>query len=169
MAEQEGSYLTELKKILESGDITEKEAHQYIRQKNIKAYLESIPKAIFNRYTHLIQRTSILCPHGWHNQLIYSEYDLKAACYEIQNDLQIILARRENLIGRDKDGSPLMSRGKIAGTTTFLLAGARMVQVGSATFAHPAVMIEIIRGIEEYMRNQGVKTLAELSIRKDFV
>jgi dihydroorotate dehydrogenase (NAD+) catalytic subunit len=47
----------------------------------------------------------------------------------------------------------------------FLMAGASAVQVGSATFAHPAAMTEIIKGIENYMRQSGIANIAALSIR----
>jgi dihydroorotate dehydrogenase (NAD+) catalytic subunit len=63
---------------------------------------------------------------------------------------------------------PIIGMGGIAGpedALEFLLAGAVMVQVGSATFAHPATMIETIRGIETYMKTQGFLTLKELPIR----
>lgn len=64
---------------------------------------------------------------------------------------------------------PVIGMGGIAGpedALEFLLAGAAAVQVGSATFAHPGAMEETIRGIGEYMRNQGFITLGELSIRR---
>jgi dihydroorotate dehydrogenase (NAD+) catalytic subunit len=47
----------------------------------------------------------------------------------------------------------------------FLMAGAAAVQVGSATFARPATMTEIIAGIEGYMRQNGFSTTAEICIR----
>jgi dihydroorotate dehydrogenase (NAD+) catalytic subunit len=49
----------------------------------------------------------------------------------------------------------------------FLLAGAAAVQVGSATFAHPPLMNEIIAGIRDYMRKKGFADLASLSIRSN--
>jgi dihydroorotate dehydrogenase (NAD+) catalytic subunit len=58
--------------------------------------------------------------------------------------------------------------GGIAGTEDaleFLMAGAAAVQVGSASFARPPVMTEIIDGIEDYMRRQGIPSPAELNIR----
>ena len=64
---------------------------------------------------------------------------------------------------------PVIGMGGIAGpedALEFLLAGAAAVQVGSATFAHPGAMEETIRGIGEYMRNQGFITMGELSIRR---
>jgi dihydroorotate dehydrogenase (NAD+) catalytic subunit len=47
----------------------------------------------------------------------------------------------------------------------FLMAGAAAVQVGSATFAHPSAMLEIIDGIEKYMRNAGIAGVENISIR----
>jgi dihydroorotate dehydrogenase (NAD+) catalytic subunit len=47
----------------------------------------------------------------------------------------------------------------------FLMAGARAVQVGSATFARPPVMTEIIDGIEAYMRREGFSHPGQISIR----
>jgi dihydroorotate dehydrogenase (NAD+) catalytic subunit len=64
---------------------------------------------------------------------------------------------------------PIIGMGGIAGpgdALEFLLAGAAAVQVGSATFARPGVMIETIRGIGDYMREKGFLTLGELSLRQ---
>jgi dihydroorotate dehydrogenase (NAD+) catalytic subunit len=47
----------------------------------------------------------------------------------------------------------------------FLLAGAAAVQVGSATFAHPPAMLEILEGIAAYMEERNFAVLGELSIR----
>jgi dihydroorotate dehydrogenase (NAD+) catalytic subunit len=47
----------------------------------------------------------------------------------------------------------------------FLMAGAAAVQVGSATFANPPAMDEIIRGISAYMEANGMGSLAEICIR----
>jgi dihydroorotate dehydrogenase (NAD+) catalytic subunit len=64
---------------------------------------------------------------------------------------------------------PIVGMGGIASAEDaleFLLAGAAAVQVGSATFAHPPVMNEIIEGIEAYMRRKGFFDLRELRIRR---
>jgi dihydroorotate dehydrogenase (NAD+) catalytic subunit len=64
---------------------------------------------------------------------------------------------------------PVIGMGGIAqaeDALEFLLAGAAAVQVGSATFAHPPAMNEIIKGIADYMRAEGFFELGELSIRK---
>jgi dihydroorotate dehydrogenase (NAD+) catalytic subunit len=45
------------------------------------------------------------------------------------------------------------------------MAGASAVQVGTATFAHPPAMIEIVEGIAEYMKRKGLVHLSELNIR----
>jgi dihydroorotate dehydrogenase (NAD+) catalytic subunit len=47
----------------------------------------------------------------------------------------------------------------------FLMAGAAAVQVGSATFARPHAMMEIIAGIESYMRQNGFTGMEEICIR----
>jgi dihydroorotate dehydrogenase (NAD+) catalytic subunit len=49
----------------------------------------------------------------------------------------------------------------------FLMAGAAAVQVGSATFAHPATMTEIIDGIGTYMQREKISGLEKLNIRAD--
>jgi dihydroorotate dehydrogenase (NAD+) catalytic subunit len=70
--------------------------------------------------------------------------------------------------GPAKSAVPLVGLGGIAraeDALEFLMAGAAAVQVGSATFAHPAAMIEIIEGIEAYMRRNGIEKTGELSLR----
>ncbi|HXH23248.1 MAG TPA: dihydroorotate dehydrogenase [Dehalococcoidia bacterium] len=44
----------------------------------------------------------------------------------------------------------------------YLMAGARAVQVGTATFANPLAPIEVLEGIERYCAQAGVQRLAEL-------
>lgn len=44
----------------------------------------------------------------------------------------------------------------------FIMAGARMVAVGTANFRNPAVTMEIIDGIAEFMEKNGVKDINEL-------
>ena len=63
---------------------------------------------------------------------------------------------------------PVIGMGGIACTgdaLEFLMAGAAAIQVGSATFAHPGTMIEIIEGIEGYMRRRGIAAVKEIAIR----
>jgi dihydroorotate dehydrogenase (NAD+) catalytic subunit len=47
----------------------------------------------------------------------------------------------------------------------FLMAGACAVQVGSATFSHPAAMLEIIDGIHQYMTDNNISSVSDISIR----
>lgn len=44
----------------------------------------------------------------------------------------------------------------------FIMAGATAIQVGTANFHNPRVMIEIIEGIEKFMIDQGIKNLEEI-------
>jgi len=44
----------------------------------------------------------------------------------------------------------------------FLMAGASAVEVGTATFINPTAATDIIDGLESYMRENGIKKLAEL-------
>ena len=64
---------------------------------------------------------------------------------------------------------PIVGMGGIATASDaleFLMAGAAAIQVGSATFAHPPAMNEIIAGIAAYMRQYQIPGLADLAIRK---
>jgi dihydroorotate dehydrogenase (NAD+) catalytic subunit len=73
--------------------------------------------------------------------------------------------RSENLV------VPIVGMGGIACATDaleFFMAGAAAVQVGSATFPHPATMIEIIDALERYMRKNRIASVDEISIRKEF-
>lgn len=44
----------------------------------------------------------------------------------------------------------------------FIMAGADAIQVGSANFIKPDIAIDIIDGIEDYMRREGIKSLSEI-------
>ena len=44
----------------------------------------------------------------------------------------------------------------------FLLAGASIVQVGTAIFKDPNIPLEIVKGIEEYMERHNVQSVSEL-------
>jgi dihydroorotate dehydrogenase (NAD+) catalytic subunit len=46
----------------------------------------------------------------------------------------------------------------------FLMAGAAAVQVGSATFAHPNTMIEVVEGVIRYMINNKISTIGDISL-----
>ena len=43
----------------------------------------------------------------------------------------------------------------------FLMAGASAIQVGTATFANPNTMLEIVKGLREYMKSKGFKSISE--------
>lgn len=44
----------------------------------------------------------------------------------------------------------------------FIMAGADAIQVGSANFIKPDVSLDIINGIENYMKLEGIKSLSEI-------
>jgi len=72
------------------------------------------------------------------------------------------------LCGELQPSVPIVGFGGIANTNDaleFLMAGAAAIQVGSATFTHPATMIEIIDGIDDYMRRCGIEKLEDIVIR----
>ena len=74
-------------------------------------------------------------------------------------------------VSKMKPAIPIVGMGGIASASDaleFLLAGAAAVQVGSATFAHPPLMNEVIDGIRDYMKERDFAVLGSLSIRKAF-
>ncbi|MBU5313878.1 dihydroorotate dehydrogenase [Tissierella carlieri] len=56
----------------------------------------------------------------------------------------------------------------IGGITTaedaveFIMAGATAIQVGSGNFIKPDISVDIIRGIEDFMNKEGIKSLEEI-------
>ena len=44
----------------------------------------------------------------------------------------------------------------------FIMAGATAVQVGTATFANPNAMIEIINGLERYCKENGLENISQI-------
>lgn len=57
---------------------------------------------------------------------------------------------------------PVIGLGGICGTNDaleFLMAGASAIEVGSATFARPRAMTDIIEGIRRYMENAGIREI----------
>jgi len=44
----------------------------------------------------------------------------------------------------------------------FIMVGATAIQVGTANFVKPDICIDIINGIEEYMKKEGIKDLSEI-------
>ncbi|MEI6576547.1 MAG: dihydroorotate dehydrogenase [Bacteroidota bacterium] len=60
---------------------------------------------------------------------------------------------------------PLIGIGGIMTATDaieFLLAGATAVQVGTANFINPMAAVDIIEGIEDYMKRHGIENASEL-------
>lgn len=51
---------------------------------------------------------------------------------------------------------------KVEDAIEFIMAGATAIQVGSANFIKPDICIDIIKGIEEFMDKEGVKSLEEI-------
>jgi len=67
-----------------------------------------------------------------------------------------------------KPAVPIVGLGGIAAADDaleFLMAGAAAIQVGSATFPRPSTMIEIIDGIENYMRRLGIAKLEDIALK----
>ena len=59
---------------------------------------------------------------------------------------------------------PVVGLGGIAtwqDAVEFLMAGASTIQVGTATFANPNAMVEIIEGLKSYMKSKGFKSISE--------
>lgn len=44
----------------------------------------------------------------------------------------------------------------------FIMAGASAVQVGTASFANPRAPLEVLEGIEQFMKKEGINNLSEL-------
>ena len=44
----------------------------------------------------------------------------------------------------------------------FIMAGASAVQVGTASFANPRAPLDVLEGIEEFMRKEGIKDINEI-------
>ena len=44
----------------------------------------------------------------------------------------------------------------------FIMAGATAVQIGTANFLKPDIALDIIKGVEDYMENQGINDLSEI-------
>jgi len=47
----------------------------------------------------------------------------------------------------------------------YLMAGSRAIQVGSSTFANPNAMIEIIEGLHNYMTDNKINKISDISIK----
>jgi dihydroorotate dehydrogenase (NAD+) catalytic subunit len=60
---------------------------------------------------------------------------------------------------------PVIGIGGISNTSDaleFLMAGASAIQIGTINFTNPRAGIEIVKGIEEFMQQEGVKNITEL-------
>jgi len=42
------------------------------------------------------------------------------------------------------------------------MAGASAIQVGTASFANPRAPLDILEGIKQFMKKEGIKNIAEL-------
>jgi len=68
----------------------------------------------------------------------------------------------------NKYNTPIVGLGGIScanDALEFLMAGAKAIQVGTATFTNPHAMTEIIDGIHNYMAANKIAKLSDLSIR----
>jgi dihydroorotate dehydrogenase (NAD+) catalytic subunit len=60
---------------------------------------------------------------------------------------------------------PVIGCGGIANASDaieFIMAGASAIQVGSATFRNPRAPLDVLEGVEQFMRREGIKKLTEL-------
>ena len=60
---------------------------------------------------------------------------------------------------------PIIGMGGIASAedaVEMILAGASAVSVGTANFYNPAITMEIVDGIEAYMKKYGFETVADM-------
>src|SRR5207247_9600533 len=46
----------------------------------------------------------------------------------------------------------------------FIMAGASAIQIGTINFVNPRAGVEIIEGIEEFLRKEGVEDIGEIEI-----
>ena len=60
---------------------------------------------------------------------------------------------------------PVMGMGGIAtwqDAMEFLMAGATTVQVGTASFMNPAIAVDIIDGMEQYLEKNNISNISEI-------
>jgi len=60
---------------------------------------------------------------------------------------------------------PVIGCGGIAAASDaleFIMAGASAIQVGTANFTNPRTPLDVLEGIEQFMKKEGVKDIAEL-------
>jgi len=122
--------LEHIDQLLKENKINDADLKRIVKQTLDEKNLAPLADLIFLKYKALAAGTSIGCPKSNLKDLNLSFTNLKEACSEIETDLRIILVRRKELIGKDKEtGSPRMARGKIAGVTTFRLVRAHIIHV----------------------------------------
>ena len=64
-----------------------------------------------------------------------------------------------------KVGIPIIGCGGITNardTLEFIMAGASAIQVGTASFANPRAPLDVLEGIEQFMKKEGIKGITEL-------
>ena len=44
----------------------------------------------------------------------------------------------------------------------FIMAGASAIQVGTASFTNPRAPLDVLDGIEQFMKKEGIKDITEL-------
>jgi len=44
----------------------------------------------------------------------------------------------------------------------FIMAGASAIQVGTASFTNPRAPLDVLEGIEQFMKKEGIASLTEL-------
>ena len=49
-----------------------------------------------------------------------------------------------------------------ADAAEFIIAGASLIAVGTASFVHPGAVMEILSGLEQYCREQNINVLRKL-------
>jgi len=60
---------------------------------------------------------------------------------------------------------PVIGCGGITSTKDaieFIMAGASAVQVGSATYSNPRASLDVLEGIEQFMKQEGISKLSEI-------
>lgn len=116
--------------LLSAEGVSEVDIIQGLNQIRNEKMLHRFAKGVFDQYIELIVGVKLGCIKSSEKDLYFSKKALKAACYEIETDLCVMLARRKDLVGKDEETNyPKLARGKIAGITTFRLARASIIQM----------------------------------------
>jgi len=111
--------------------IDDNDCKRLFNQIQDETQLVRIRKSVLEQYIKLVRSTSIKgCAKTWANEITINETVLSHACYDIEIDLRILLARRKNLIGKDtQTDTSRPTRGKIAGITTYRLSKAHIIHL----------------------------------------